>query len=346
MLRLSVFHDRHIGFIAIVSLLSFVAMAGCARNLRRNPADSNGVTRYSTPSGSNDVAVGLNREGLLKYRQGKLDRAEALFRQALDEDISFGPAHNNLGQLYLDRHQLYLAAWEFEYAANLMPSLAEPLIGKGLAYESGEQLERALEIYENAYERFPGNPLVIASLARARIKLDRPADEIGGLLDELIMLDGRQDWVAWAKELRQTKYRINCMDCYSSSMTDPRLPLDPQQEFQPERQSPDPVNSGELDGLKAPLLHEPINVPSLLEELPSTEQDFGSLLRSSPEPTHHNERDHNTLPSRVSAASFETLSTRTPVRSAHGTKGQAPDEQKADMINFGLIADELYRVAK
>ena len=44
------------------------------------------------------------------------DRAEALLREALVEDLFFGPAHNNLGVVFLNRGDLYAAANEFESA--------------------------------------------------------------------------------------------------------------------------------------------------------------------------------------------------------------------------------------
>jgi hypothetical protein len=42
--------------------------------------------------------------------------AERLLRQALTADLFFGPAHNNLGVLYIEEGKLYEAASEFEWA--------------------------------------------------------------------------------------------------------------------------------------------------------------------------------------------------------------------------------------
>ena len=161
----------------------------------------------------NERARHLNSRGLRAFELGHLFKAEKLFQEALEVDLNFGPAHNNLGQIHLARHQLYLAAWEFEYAANLMPELVEPIINQGLAYETGERIDRAAEFYQQAYHQQPNHAIAIASLVRARIKQDGDPIEIGFLLDELIMHDGRQDWVEWAKKLRATKYRDQCIDC-------------------------------------------------------------------------------------------------------------------------------------
>ncbi len=206
--------------LACVGLL-FLASTGCHRLLKHRSATAIPYTTQPPADGAfNERAKHLNSKGLRAFETGHLIKAEELFREALDVDVSFGPAHNNLGQIYLARHQLYLAAWEFEYAASLMPELAEPIINEGLAYETGERLDRAAEFYQLAYNRHPTHPIAIASLVRVRIKQDASADEIGFLLDELIMHDGRQEWVAWAKELRATRYQNQCEDCPAQMMPD------------------------------------------------------------------------------------------------------------------------------
>lgn len=177
-------------------------------------------TQRPAGSDASEQSRHLNSRGLRAFEKGNLLRAEELFRKALEYDVNFGPAHNNLGQVYLARHQLYLAAWEFEYAANLMPDLVEPIINQGLAYETGERLDRATEFYQIAYDQQPNNAFAISSLVRARIKQDGNPMEIAFLLGELIMSDGRQEWVEWAKELRATKYRDLCTDCGESVVSE------------------------------------------------------------------------------------------------------------------------------
>ena len=170
-------------------------------------------------AGGSNTAKELNRSGLIAFEAGRLPEAERLFRNALKADSSFGPAHNNLGQIYLARHQLYLAAWEFEYASNLMPELVEPIINQGLAYETGERLTKAADLYQQACDQDSTHPIAIASLARTRIKMDGDPQAIAFLLDELIMHDGRQAWVEWAKELRATRYRNQLGNCSVDSET-------------------------------------------------------------------------------------------------------------------------------
>ncbi len=206
---------QSIRLVCLCALLLTGVSSGCNRLFHRGQSTAVPYTTRPTADGAFDEhAKHLNSKGLRSFEAGNLPKAEEYLREALEADVNFGPAHNNLGQIYLARHQLYLAAWEFEYAANLMPELAEPLINQGLAYETAERIDRAAEIYQIAYTKFPHHPHAISSLVRARIKQDANPDEIGFLLDELIMHDGRQEWVEWAKELRATQYRTSCSDCF------------------------------------------------------------------------------------------------------------------------------------
>lgn len=53
-------------------------------------------------------------------------KAERLFRSALAADPYCGPAHNDLGVVYLKGGQLYEAAAEFDWARKLMPGHPDP----------------------------------------------------------------------------------------------------------------------------------------------------------------------------------------------------------------------------
>lgn len=195
-------------------------MTGC-RALRKNTTAIPYDTLLPNDSVAGKRAKALNLQGLRAFHKNQLPKAEQLFRETLRVDPGFGPAHNNLGQIYLSQHQLYLAAWEFEYASNLMPELVEPTINQGLAYETGERLERAAQLYQQAYHQDPHHPVAIASLVRTKIKLDDDPSEIGFLLSELVMHDGRQEWVEWAKRLLATRYPNHAGSCIEPSETLP-----------------------------------------------------------------------------------------------------------------------------
>ncbi len=160
------------------------------------------------PSEKAERAKELNRQGLEALRNRDWSEAEDLFSAALAIDVNYGPAHNNLGQIYLQRHQLYLAAWEFEFAANLMPARNESHVNLGLVYETAGQLENALDHYQIAHQIQPTDPQALGNLARVSVKLDRDPARVHWLLNELIMHDNRRHWVHWAKDLLATRYRM------------------------------------------------------------------------------------------------------------------------------------------
>ena len=85
--------------------------------------------RYETISGNpnHDTAEARKQtDAALKLiDKGDCEAAEQKLQKALIADVSFGPAHNNLGHIYFEQGKLYLAAWEFEYATRLPARRAE-----------------------------------------------------------------------------------------------------------------------------------------------------------------------------------------------------------------------------
>src|SRR5262245_14166428 len=126
--------------------------------------------------------------------------AELALQQALIADVTYGPAHNNLGHLYFSQGNYYLAAWEFEYASRLMPERPEPQNNLGLLYEEVGKIDEAVGFFEAALEIQPQNPNVIGNLARARLRRGDRASEVHSLLLDLQLYDTRPDWIEWAKE--------------------------------------------------------------------------------------------------------------------------------------------------
>lgn len=130
--------------------------------------------------------------------------AEKVLQEALIADVRYGPAHNTLGTIYLQQRKLYLAAWEFEYAAGLMPERPEPHNNLGLVYEEAGRLGQAIAAYEEAYGVDPMGAEYIGNLARASLKQGVPVEEVRYLLRELRLYDTRPGWIAWAEDLMGT----------------------------------------------------------------------------------------------------------------------------------------------
>lgn len=142
----------------------------------------------------------LNTRALHAIEQKDWDKAERLLKQALAIDVMFGPAHNNLGRVYFARHQLYLAAWEFEYAAKLMPHHAEPLNNLGLIHETIGRFDQAMDSYSQALAKQPNHPQVLGNLVRCRIRAGLKDDHTRHLLDQLVLHETREDWRRWAQK--------------------------------------------------------------------------------------------------------------------------------------------------
>lgn len=209
----------------VVLLGSTGGVAGCTRF--RRDTDSAYVTIGKVPVARAEQAKKLNTEALKAVAKGNWEKAESLFQQALESDVNYAPAHNNLGQIYLRRHQLYLAAWEFEFATNLMPDRVEPYINLGLVYETAGQNDKAAEIYTKALDIAPDDRNAIACSARVAVKQNEDPGRIHWLLNQIVMHDNRADWLKWAKELLATRYRLgaNSSECSNESSDPAQQPL-------------------------------------------------------------------------------------------------------------------------
>lgn len=181
-------------------LLVWLAMAapGCSLWNIDNPVQYETV--QADPHRDTDLAVEKHQRAIRLIERDQLERAEKLLHEALVADVTFGPAHNNLGKLYYQQHKLYLAAWEFEYATRLMPNRAEPLNNLGLVYETVGKINEAVEVFEIAHGIEPQNPEYLGNLCRARLQRGDQDDQTNDLLAELLMVDSRPQWLAWARE--------------------------------------------------------------------------------------------------------------------------------------------------
>lgn len=171
----------------------FFLVAGCAPHggrMRTGQAVERDTAR----------AEKLTHRGVKYVDRGELEKAEAAFEKAIEADMMFGPAHNNLGQVYLQQKKLYAAAWEFQYAIKLMPRRPEPRNNLGIVFETAGKLDQAVDAYEKAQELEPDCAEFIGNHARARIKRGDRNGTTRRLLEELIMRDTRPTWVTWAQE--------------------------------------------------------------------------------------------------------------------------------------------------
>ncbi len=171
---------------------------------------------WQTISEENETATWSARRhnalGIKWINHGKLAKAETHFQKAAELSPRYAAPRNNLGNLCLAREELYLAAWQFERAAELAPYSPEPMVNLGLVYEKAGQLQRAEECYRHANEISPSFPLVVGNLARVLMKSDGDPAEIHQLLEQLMFIDTRPDWLDWADRLLSTRSRNGDME--------------------------------------------------------------------------------------------------------------------------------------
>jgi Flp pilus assembly protein TadD len=127
-------------------------------------------------------------------------RAEELLQLALKADPYDGPAHNDLGVLFLRQSRLYEAATEFEVARKLMPGSPDPRLNLGLTFEKAGLYERAFTAYDAALETSPAHIRTIEAIARLTLRTGRTNDRLSGLLEDIALRGETSNWRSWAKE--------------------------------------------------------------------------------------------------------------------------------------------------
>ena len=126
-------------------------------------------------------------------------QAEALLREALTADLYHGPAHNNLGTLYLSQGKLYEAAGEFEWARKLLPGHPDPRMNLALTLETAGRTDEALATYETALEVYPQHLPTMQALARLRVRSGRVDERTRELLHEVAFMSEDGQWRDWAR---------------------------------------------------------------------------------------------------------------------------------------------------
>ena len=174
--------------LTIVLLLS-----GCAapmggpyetpRDVNRNALEAQELTRQAADLAETDPQA-----------------AEGLLREALTADLYHGPAHNNLGVLYLEQGKLYEAANEFEWARKLMPGHPDPRMNLALTLERAGRIEEALATYGTALEVYPNHLPTIQALARCQLRHSREDDRTAEWLSEVALRGETAEWREWARE--------------------------------------------------------------------------------------------------------------------------------------------------
>lgn len=127
-------------------------------------------------------------------------KAEKLLREALTADITYGPAHNDLGVIELNRGQWYEAASEFEWARKLMPGHPDPRMNLALVFERAGRVDEALATYKTALEVYPNHIPSVQALTRLQVRSDRRDEQTNGFLTEIALAGETPKWREWAQQ--------------------------------------------------------------------------------------------------------------------------------------------------
>jgi tetratricopeptide (TPR) repeat protein len=180
-------------FRTALALAGLALLAGCKTQGTVGPYQVPAEAERAT-----SVAEKLNREAadLIEKDPAK---AEVLLRDALTKDLFYGPAHNNLGVVFLHQHKLYEAAHEFEWARKLLPGNPDPRVNLALTLESAGRLEEAFKTYETALEVAPEDLAAIEGLAGIAARTGRDEPRLQGWLEQIALGAAGADWAEWAR---------------------------------------------------------------------------------------------------------------------------------------------------
>lgn len=174
------------------TLVGLLSLAGCTSHtaspyeplaeVNRNPAEADRLNAKAAAVMDSDPT-----------------EAEKLLREALTQDLYHGPAHNNLGVLYLKRNDLYSAASEFQWSRTLMPGHPDPRMNLALTLESAGRTDEAIATYKTALEVYPNHLQTTQALARIQVRAGKADAGTTALLEEIAMRGETQKWKEWAR---------------------------------------------------------------------------------------------------------------------------------------------------
>ena len=130
---------------------------------------------------------------------GNPKQAETLLRQALTADLYHGPAHNNLGVLFLRDGKLYEASVEFEWARKLMPSNPDPRVNLALTLERAGRIGEAIDTYRAALEVAPEDIGATQGLASLTLRSGTANPALDGWLKTIALRGEDERWREWAR---------------------------------------------------------------------------------------------------------------------------------------------------
>jgi Tfp pilus assembly protein PilF len=127
------------------------------------------------------------------------EKAERLLREALTADIFHGPAHNNLGVIFLKKGLLFEAAQEFQWAQKTLPGHPDPRMNLALTMEKAGRTDEALTAYASALEVYDGHIPTLQAMTRLQLKSGRADEKTRSMLEEISLKGETESWRSWAR---------------------------------------------------------------------------------------------------------------------------------------------------
>jgi len=172
------------------------------------------VSCQTTPKpATQPPAATLNAQGIAEKEP---EKARQFFQKAITVDPFYGPAHTNLGIIYLKEGNYYQAAKAFDQAIKLMPNASQPRLYLGLVYEEVGELSNALEQLTHALKLAPDSMEHLQALTRVRVKLYQIDTYTLTCLRRIASQGTDESWRTWAKSLI---IKYNFLEDTSSSDT-------------------------------------------------------------------------------------------------------------------------------
>jgi tetratricopeptide (TPR) repeat protein len=195
MQRKGVRSGRSIGTPFAAALLAAAGFFPCGCSLLRDKNTS--LVRVETQRNT-ARATRLTYAGIRSLNKQHLDLAAKHFREAVEADYGYGPAHNNLGLMHYEQGNLYQAVLAFEQAREYLPDDPAVVYNLGLALESAGRTDEALDLYYTANAMDRANPNYLGNLVRLRVRLGERDDLLQQQLRDLVLIETRPEWRRWA----------------------------------------------------------------------------------------------------------------------------------------------------
>ncbi len=138
------------------------------------------------------------KKAMVAMDSGDTEKAKSLLHQTLNADLYHGPAHNNLGVIFMQAGDLYSAANEFTWARKLMPGHPDPRVNLAVALDAGGQGDDAVEAARTALEVQPNYMPAMQTIALIQVRDRDVTKETLALLDTIRYRGEDKQWRDWA----------------------------------------------------------------------------------------------------------------------------------------------------